>query len=403
MVRRDEVGVDREAEDPETRGEVVLPDGRVPLGRAALQLLAAPDVVDEHVDVAQVVADLLGQLLHLTGIEMVDGAGDPGAAQVGHELGRLLDRLGPVVVRPGRPGRSGAATGAHHRRARLAQRGRDATPGAAGGAGDDGDATTKCVSIRGPCHSGSLPDRRAADALRRRSSGGDRHPTPLALVGELREAVEPWVSRARLHLATRRACGVGRGRCLPGTMERQPAVDRREEGVVVARDPVVHPLLDPEPAHPRVERLVLLDEVDRACARSRGRRGGCGLPPATTTACRSRRSATTRTASPGSPTPTTSPRRPTPAPWAPGRCSAARGLRRSRRRGGGCRWSPGPASACRRRGTRRPPRRHEAWRRLRSRSGVPARSERTTRRRRGGSPARLYVPAARARPSFPRT
>ena len=48
--------------------------GRVPLGGPALEQLAAPDVVDEHVDVAVVVADLLGEVPHLIGIEVVDGA-----------------------------------------------------------------------------------------------------------------------------------------------------------------------------------------------------------------------------------------------------------------------------------------------------------------------------------------
>ena len=82
MMGGDEVGVDGEPEDPETLVEVVLPDGRVPLGRAALEQLAAPDVVDEHVDVAVVVPDLLGQALHLVGVEMVDCGRDTGAAEV---------------------------------------------------------------------------------------------------------------------------------------------------------------------------------------------------------------------------------------------------------------------------------------------------------------------------------
>ena len=68
--------------------------------RAALEQLAAPDVVDEHVDVAVVAPDLLGQALHLGGVEMVDRDRDAGAAELRDELGGLLDRLGPVVVGP---------------------------------------------------------------------------------------------------------------------------------------------------------------------------------------------------------------------------------------------------------------------------------------------------------------
>ena len=39
---------------PQAGVEVVLPDRRVPVGRAALEHLAAPDVVDEHVEAAVV-------------------------------------------------------------------------------------------------------------------------------------------------------------------------------------------------------------------------------------------------------------------------------------------------------------------------------------------------------------
>ena len=56
VVRRDEVGVDREPEDPQAGVEVVLPDRGVPLVGSALQDLGAPDVVDQHVDVPVVVA-----------------------------------------------------------------------------------------------------------------------------------------------------------------------------------------------------------------------------------------------------------------------------------------------------------------------------------------------------------
>ncbi len=36
--------------------EIVLPDRRVPVGGTALQLFAAPDVVDQHVDAAVLAA-----------------------------------------------------------------------------------------------------------------------------------------------------------------------------------------------------------------------------------------------------------------------------------------------------------------------------------------------------------
>ena len=67
-MRRDEVGVNHEPEDPETVAEVVFPDGSVPLSRisrTAFECFGAPDVIDEHVDVAVIVADLFGQAFHL--------------------------------------------------------------------------------------------------------------------------------------------------------------------------------------------------------------------------------------------------------------------------------------------------------------------------------------------------
>ena len=82
-----------------------------------------------------------------SGVEVVDGDGDAGAAELGDELGGLLDRLGAVVVGPRRAGPA-AAAGAHDRRAGFAQGGRDAPPGASGRARDDGHATTQRVSIR---------------------------------------------------------------------------------------------------------------------------------------------------------------------------------------------------------------------------------------------------------------
>jgi hypothetical protein len=45
-------------------------------------------------------------------------------------------------------------------------------------------------------------------------------------------------------------------------VELESAVDRAKERVVVTRDAIVHPLLETESSHPRVEGLVLLGEVD---------------------------------------------------------------------------------------------------------------------------------------------
>ena len=61
-------------------------------------------------------------------VEVVDGHGDAVAAGGGHPLGRLLDRLGPVVLGAVRPCR---APGAVHGRPRLAQRDRRPAPGPA--------------------------------------------------------------------------------------------------------------------------------------------------------------------------------------------------------------------------------------------------------------------------------
>jgi len=64
------------------------------------EYLAAPDVVDQHVDVAVLVPDTLAQPSHLIGVEVVDLDRDTGPAEAGDQLGGLLDGLGAVVVRP---------------------------------------------------------------------------------------------------------------------------------------------------------------------------------------------------------------------------------------------------------------------------------------------------------------
>src|SRR5882724_11909661 len=76
----------------------MLPDRRVPLGRAALEALAAPDVVDQHVDVTVLVADLFGQSLHVLRVEMVDRNSDANTAKARDQFSGLFDRFGAVVL-----------------------------------------------------------------------------------------------------------------------------------------------------------------------------------------------------------------------------------------------------------------------------------------------------------------
>ena len=84
---------------------------------------------------------------HLVGVEVVDRDRDPGAAERGDQLGRLLDGLRPVVVGPERA-RPAAAAGADDRRAGLAQRGGDAPARAAGRAGDHRHPSPQRLRIR---------------------------------------------------------------------------------------------------------------------------------------------------------------------------------------------------------------------------------------------------------------
>ena len=104
----------------------------------------APDVVDEHIDTAVLVTDTIGQRRDLRRFEMVDGDRDALAAESGHKLGCLLDRLAPVIVGSRWSiGARAAAAGADHRRAGLAERGGDAAAGAARRACHDGDTSAK--------------------------------------------------------------------------------------------------------------------------------------------------------------------------------------------------------------------------------------------------------------------
>ena len=131
-VAGDQVGLDRQVEQVQAVAEVVLPHRRVPVE----ELLAAPDVVDEHVEPALLAVDALDERLDLVGLEVVGRHGDAGAAGLRDQLGGLLDRLGAVVLGAGG---ARAAAGAVDGGAGLAERDGDAAAGAAGGAGDEGD------------------------------------------------------------------------------------------------------------------------------------------------------------------------------------------------------------------------------------------------------------------------
>ena len=98
VVRGDEVRIDGEPQNAQPVVEVELPDRRVPLRGAALEQLAAPDVVDEHVDVAVVAPDPVGEALDLHRVEVIDRYRDTGAAELRHEFGGFLDGLVAVVV-----------------------------------------------------------------------------------------------------------------------------------------------------------------------------------------------------------------------------------------------------------------------------------------------------------------
>src|SRR5262245_5541952 len=150
MVRGHEVRLHREAEYAQTGVEVVRPDRRVPIGRTALQQLGAPDVVHEHVEVAVVVAHARGYPRHLFRLEMIGRDRDTGPAEVVDELGRLLDRLRPVVF--GALCTRGAA-GADDGGARLSERRRDPAPPAACRTRDERDLSAQRAGLRRPiCH-----------------------------------------------------------------------------------------------------------------------------------------------------------------------------------------------------------------------------------------------------------
>src|SRR5439155_13725134 len=110
---------------------------------------AAPDVVDQHVDVTVLVADLFGQSLHLLRVEMVDRRGDGYPAQVRDQLSGLFDRFGAVVLGAMR---ACAPASADDGRTSFAQGRRDAAPGTARRPRHDGHATTQRTFVWKPAH-----------------------------------------------------------------------------------------------------------------------------------------------------------------------------------------------------------------------------------------------------------
>jgi len=123
------VRLDREAKDAQADVEIVLPDRRVPISRAAFEILRAPDVVDQHIDATVIGAKALGQASDMVGVQMIDLDRASRTAQPRDQFGRLFDRLRAVVVRSA-GARHAAAPGADDRRARFTQSCGDATPGA---------------------------------------------------------------------------------------------------------------------------------------------------------------------------------------------------------------------------------------------------------------------------------
>jgi hypothetical protein len=77
----DQVGVETEPQYSQTVVEVVFPDRPVPCRRVTLEDLGAPDVVDQDVDGAVVVADAIGERPHLCDVEVVDLDRDANATE----------------------------------------------------------------------------------------------------------------------------------------------------------------------------------------------------------------------------------------------------------------------------------------------------------------------------------
>ena len=94
MVRRDQVRMHAELQHAQPVRQVVLPHRRVPL----LEVLAAPDVVDEDVEPALVGADPIDELRHVAGNEMIESHRDASAAGRADERRGFFDGLGAVVL-----------------------------------------------------------------------------------------------------------------------------------------------------------------------------------------------------------------------------------------------------------------------------------------------------------------
>src|SRR5215207_4103915 len=73
----------------------MLPHRHVPLD----QVFAAPHVVDEHIQSPLLLLDAPHQGAHLSRLQVIDTDGDVVPADLINEFGRLLDRLGAVVLR----------------------------------------------------------------------------------------------------------------------------------------------------------------------------------------------------------------------------------------------------------------------------------------------------------------
>ena len=79
--------------------EIVLPYGRVPLARSALEHLGSPDVVHQDVDVAVSIADAIREALYVDRVEVIDRDRDAVSTKPGDQFGRLFNGFWPVVVR----------------------------------------------------------------------------------------------------------------------------------------------------------------------------------------------------------------------------------------------------------------------------------------------------------------
>ncbi len=135
----DDVGMDGTLEHGEPLVEVELPEAPAPLG----ERVAAPDVVDQDVEAALLVAHPLEERAHLVLPRVVHPGVDAVAAVRGDELRRLFDGLGPVLA--ARRPAAYAPAGAVDRGPGFPQHAGDAAPGAAGGAGDHRDLAVQCA------------------------------------------------------------------------------------------------------------------------------------------------------------------------------------------------------------------------------------------------------------------